>query len=115
MAERITRENVERRLENLNRRFTLSGSPYRWSVEGAYGKLWLYRDDRDGGRIATITAGTKREIAEFLWAAMVAIDDTAPAGDYGKYSVPRACSCGAEYVDRAAYWACRLSHENTNA
>jgi hypothetical protein len=77
-GERITREDVEARLVNLNRRLESRGSAYFWAVQGRYGYIGLDRYRRsDGAMMSTITAGTKREIADFLRAAMVALDDAA--------------------------------------
>ena len=45
-------------------------------MQGRYGYIGLDRyRRRDGAMMSTITAGTKREIADFLRAAMVALDD----------------------------------------
>ncbi len=77
-SERITRATVDARLENLNRRLESRGSAVRWSVQGRNGYIGLDRmRASDGAMLATITVGTKREVADFLHAAMVAIDDSA--------------------------------------
>ena len=76
MNETITRSNIDARVENLNRRFGQRGSLYRWEVEQHSGQTHLYRIvDETGARHSHITAGTKRAIADFLHAAMVAVDD----------------------------------------
>lgn len=77
MADRITLANVETRVQNVNRRLESRGAPVRWAIEGRSGHIGLDRIRvSDGAALATITAGTKREIADFLHAAMVALDDS---------------------------------------
>lgn len=76
MAERITRAQVDERCANLNRRLT---NGLRVEAQGRNGYIALdeYQSEREGGRLVmvrTITAGTKREIGEFLHAMMVGID-----------------------------------------
>jgi hypothetical protein len=90
--ERITRENLEARVSNLNRRMDSRGSAVRYQIESRNGRIGLDRFTRDEaaaayapdsvpGRgigwvcLSTVTVGTKREIAEFLHAMMVALDD----------------------------------------
>lgn len=92
MQDRITRANVEERCANLNRRMEERGSAVRYQVEGRNGYIGLDRYDRDpdatiflphsvpgrgyGWRcLSTVTTGTKREVADFLHAMMVALDD----------------------------------------
>ena len=92
MSERITRQNVEDRVINLNRRMKERGSSVRYQVEGRNGYIALDRFTRDPddtlnlpdsvpGRGAgwlcrgVVMTGTKREVADFLHAAMVALDD----------------------------------------
>jgi hypothetical protein len=92
MTERITRQDVETRVENLNRRMEARSSLYRYQVQGRNGYIGLDRFTRDPddtlnlpdsvpGRGAgwicqsTVRVGSKREIAEFLHAMMVALDD----------------------------------------
>ncbi len=96
MSERITRANLEARLESLNRRMESRGSKYRYQVQGRNGYIGLdrfYRDPDDTlnlpdsipGRGAgwamhdTVRCGTKGEIGEFLHAMMVALDDASVA------------------------------------
>lgn len=83
--ERITRAQVDARVENLNRRMEARGSIYRYIAEGRNGHIGLDRiakDDPQDPRqrfhvVGTVTVGTKREVAEFLHAMMVALDDAA--------------------------------------
>jgi hypothetical protein len=85
MTERITRANVDERCANVNRRMESRGSLIRYTVEGRNGHLGLDRmtkddpaDKRERYTIqSTVTVGTKREVAEFLHAMMVALDDSA--------------------------------------
>jgi hypothetical protein len=94
MSERITRANLENRIENLNRRMESRGSIYRYQIQARNGYIGLdrfYRDpeatidlpDSVPGRghgwkaQNTVTVGTKREIGDFLHAMMVALDDAA--------------------------------------
>jgi hypothetical protein len=93
--ERITRQNVETRVENVNRRMESFGSTIRYVAEARNGHIGLDRVTRDlsnsfgmslpdsvPGRGAgwitqsTVTVGTKREVADFLHAMMVALDDS---------------------------------------
>ncbi len=84
--QRITRENLDARVANLNRRMESRGSIYRYSLNGRNGYTAVDRIRRDpdspnlgeSGRWIThshVTAGTKREIGDWLSAAMVALDD----------------------------------------
>ena len=96
MSERITKENVETRCENLNRRMESRGSVYRYQVQGRNGYTALDRFTRDPAATinlphsvpgrgygwlmqSTVTCGTKREVADFLHAMMVALDDVEAA------------------------------------
>jgi hypothetical protein len=93
--ERITKANLEARIENLNRRMESRGSRIRYQFQGRNGYIGLDRFTRDvdnkfgmslrdsvpgrgAGWIqqATVTVGTKREVANFLHAMMVALDDS---------------------------------------
>lgn len=91
MTERITKQNVEERVANVNRRMESAGSPNRVQVQGRNGYIGLDLFTRDPdctlnlpdsvpGRGAgwicqsTLTVGTKREVADFLHAMMVGID-----------------------------------------
>jgi hypothetical protein len=97
--ERITRANLEERVSNVNRRMESRGSIYRYQIEARNGYIGLDRftrneDDALGmslpdsvpGRgagwiaLATVTVGTKREVADFLHAMMVALDDAVVIG-----------------------------------
>lgn len=90
--ERITRKNLDERVENLNRRMESAGSKFRYQVEGRRGYTGLDRFYRDPAATIslpnsvpgrgygwvlqdTVRVGTKGEIAEFLHAMMVALDD----------------------------------------
>jgi hypothetical protein len=92
MSERITRANLEERVVNLNRRMESRGSIYRYQIQGRNGYIGLDRFIRDPELAAnfpdsvpgrgigwlaqsTATVGTKRAIADFLHAMMVALDD----------------------------------------
>jgi hypothetical protein len=94
MSERITRQDVETRCANLNRRMDNYKSKYRYVVEARNGYTALDRTYRDpnatmslSGSVpgrgygwiieSTVTVGTKREVAEYLHAMMVALDDAA--------------------------------------
>lgn len=74
MATTITRSNLEARCENLNRRMEQAGSSTRYRVQSRNGATSIDRliDNRMHGHV---TAGTKREIGEFLHAMMTALDD----------------------------------------
>lgn len=76
MGDRITKANLETRCENLNRRMESRGSLYRYEVEYRYDYCAL---DRYIGTAcqSTVRCGTKREVADFLHAMMVALDDAA--------------------------------------
>jgi hypothetical protein len=73
----MTWENVETRVGNLNRRFESRGSSIRYELQGRNGSVALDRYHTDGRCLSTVTVGTKREVGDFLHAAMVALDDAA--------------------------------------
>jgi hypothetical protein len=92
MSEKITKANLDARVENLNLRMESHGSAVRYQVQGRNGYTGLDRFTRDPdctlnlpdsvpGRgagwtmLSTVTTGTKSEVAEFLHAMMVALDD----------------------------------------
>jgi hypothetical protein len=94
VSERITRANLDARIENLNRRMEARGSRIRYQVEARNGAIGLDRFTRDLGDefglslpdsvpgrgagwicLSTVTVGTKREVGDFLTAMMVALDD----------------------------------------
>jgi len=106
MTDRITRATLDARLANLNRRFEACGSIYRWAVQGHSGSTWLYRDDTHGNRIATITGGTKREIADYLNIAMNALDDAATCedDDHAQSAVLAADQHGYDHGLAAGSW-----------
>ena len=98
--ERITRENVERRLENLNARLASRHSVYRYDVQARNGHLCV---DRMSGQqvVSLVTCGTKREIADALHFMMVALDD---AANVEPEHVWRARELGAEHGKSAGSW-----------
>jgi hypothetical protein len=76
--ERITGEQLETRVANVNRRMEQRGSIYRYEAQGRNGYIGLdrVRPRESGDTIeSTVTCGTKREVADFLHAMMVALDD----------------------------------------
>jgi hypothetical protein len=92
MSERITRANLDERVANLNRRMEHHGSTIRYQIQGRNGYIGLDRFTRSEdsvtswpdsvpGRgigwdcLSTVTNGTKREVADFLHAMMVVLDD----------------------------------------
>ena len=74
--ERVTMENVRERAANLNRR--LEGTGRYVVVQGRNGYVALDEygtvDGRENMCLRTLTVGTKREVADYLHAAMVGID-----------------------------------------
>lgn len=76
MSERITAEDVAARVANVNRRMAERDVTVRYAEQYRNGYCALDRWDVETGSIlATVTVGTKREVAEFLHAMMVALDD----------------------------------------
>lgn len=76
--ERITRQNLDDRCANVNRRMAEGNSRYRYAVQGRNGYIGLDRyiaGESYWNNQSTVTVGTKREIGEFLHAMMVALDD----------------------------------------
>lgn len=87
MSERITRANLETRVENLNRRLKTTTTHF-VAIEGRNGYVALDECMWEDGKVTpgnprslprlvvlrNITVGTKREIADFLHAMMVGID-----------------------------------------
>ena len=88
MPERITRANLDERVRNLNRRMEQHGSKYRYHVEHRYDYYAIDRYVEDVC-VSTVIAGcTKREIADFLHAGMVVLDDVEMGrymDDHGNY------------------------------
>lgn len=78
MRERTTKADLDRRVANVNRRLENFGSPIRYAAASRYGYTALDRY-RTNGNFAgdPIICGTKREVAEALWAIMRALDDAA--------------------------------------
>lgn len=77
MTDRITHEDVEARVANVNRRIASTGR--RVVAERRNGYIGLDEYAVQGGTTElacqrTITVGTKREVAEYLHAMMVGID-----------------------------------------
>jgi len=71
MSERITITDVRERAINLNRRIVSTGRHVQAQQRNGYVAL----DEYQGAAcIRTITVGTKREVADFLYAMMVGID-----------------------------------------
>lgn len=82
MSERVTRQQLETRIENLYRRMEACGSAYRYQIQARNGYIGLDRFTADPDLLArfspasvpgrgigwicqsTVTAGTKREVAE---------------------------------------------------
>lgn len=89
MPERITKEQLEERCTNVNRRLKALGRGVQVQGRNGYIGLDEFRRDPDAtinlpdsvpGRgygwlmVRTLTCGTKREVADFLHAIMVGID-----------------------------------------
>jgi hypothetical protein len=68
---RITQADLNEQCANVNRRLT---NGRHVAAQGRNGYVGLDEYDRAGSLIRTITAGTKREVGEFLFAMMVGID-----------------------------------------
>ncbi|PWU23553.1 MAG: hypothetical protein C5B48_08400 [Candidatus Rokuibacteriota bacterium] len=76
MADRITAANLAERVRNLNRRMEHHGSTARYTVGHRYDYYAIDRTDENGVILSgPIVAGTKRELADWLNAAMVVLDD----------------------------------------
>ncbi len=76
MNDRVTKETVEKRCANVNRRLEGRGSGYRYEVNYRSGTTALDRIRvSDGATIDLVTLGTKREISEALWFMVNALDD----------------------------------------
>jgi hypothetical protein len=80
--ERITREMVDTRCANLNRRMEERGSIVRYAVQGRNGYYGLdrYHNVPEWNMQSNVMCGTKREVADFLHAGMVVLDDAAYRG-----------------------------------
>lgn len=77
MSERMTIARVETRAENVNRRLAERGSRVRYEIGRRNGYTALDRTDAKSGKtLDLIRIGTKQEIADWLEAAMVALDDS---------------------------------------
>ena len=68
---RITQSDLNERCANLNRRLTNGRQVI---AQGRNGYVGLDEYNETGSLVRTITAGTKREVGEFLFAMMVGID-----------------------------------------
>jgi hypothetical protein len=73
--DRITREQLETRVDALNYRMLKRGSLYRYEIRQSNGMTGLYRLNRHNSRVDHITSGTKNEIGQFMYAMAVALDD----------------------------------------
>jgi hypothetical protein len=69
--ERITNKDIEARVENLNRRLTNGRQVV---AQGRNGYIGLDEYDASGAMVRTFTCGSKREVADWLFAAMQGID-----------------------------------------
>jgi hypothetical protein len=69
---RYTNADLDERCANVNRRIESTGREVR--AQGRNGYVGLDEYTADGSMVRTITAGTKREVAEFLFAMMIGID-----------------------------------------
>jgi hypothetical protein len=78
MSERITQRDIDMRVGNVNRRLAPTGLSVNAQGRNGYTGLDEYRD---GHVQRTLTAGTKREVADFLHAMMVGMDMLT---DYGR-------------------------------
>lgn len=74
-AQRITKRDLEVRVENLNRRMESRNSMYRYEVSARSGYTAIDRVRPSGDMVNVVRVGTKREVGEFLYAMMVALDD----------------------------------------
>lgn len=81
MTDRVTTDTVIARCDNVNRRMESRGSTIRYSFEGRNGYIALdalkVADEPEPYMLRTVTVGTKREIADYLSAMIVALDDAA--------------------------------------
>ena len=75
MSDRITKEHLQTRCGNLNRRMESRDSAYRYEVSGRNGYTCIDRTYPDGTNVSFVAAGTKGEIGQYLHLMMVAIDD----------------------------------------
>ena len=78
MSATITKETLNQRMQNVNRRlrpegasFTALGHHVYVEYRNGHAALDEYRD---GACLRTLTVGTKREVADFLHAMMVGMD-----------------------------------------
>lgn len=71
MPERMTNAQIYERSANLNRRLKTSGRHVQAEQRNGY---WALDEYKGTACVRTITAGTKREVADFLHAMMVGID-----------------------------------------
>lgn len=92
--DRITRQEVENRVTSLNQRMEIAGSKYRYQVQSRNGYVGLDRFTRTTAAAAysprsvpgrgvgwdmdnNVMCGTKREVATYLNAMIVALHDAA--------------------------------------
>jgi hypothetical protein len=69
--ERITKADVELRVDNVNRRIESSGRHLELQLRSGYWALDEYEAETC---LRTITVGRRRQVAEFIHAMMVGID-----------------------------------------
>lgn len=80
MSERVTKEQLNERVRNVNRRLNPERTPMEFGTNGRYVLVngrngYTALDEYEGPTmLRTITAGSKREVSEFLHAMMVGID-----------------------------------------
>ena len=76
MSERVTRASLDERCANLNRRMAQRGAHVRYTVGHRYDYYAIDRCDTSGMVLSgPVVAGTKRELADWLHAGMVVLDD----------------------------------------
>lgn len=78
MMARITYDNVEERVANVNRRMEYQGAHVRYTVSHRYDYYAIDREILEDGAWRpqnAVKLGTKSELGEFLNAMMIALDD----------------------------------------
>lgn len=77
MTDTITHDSLEQRCENVNRRMESRSSIIRYTLEFS-DRVGILRTNEEGTIVHdAVRYGTKAEMAEFLHAMMVALDDSA--------------------------------------
>lgn len=78
--DRITSAHLNVRLASLNDRMETRDSKYRYEIQQRNGRTCIDRTSADSREISSVHSmvkcGTKREIAEWLYAATTVLDDT---------------------------------------